>query len=146
VNVVTAVIFLHILSAATWLGAAMWTPGDLRRTLALGRPHVDALLARARPALRLDLAAGVLTLITGIVAMGLRGGVPRIGILVGLAAVLARLALSLAVVRPAFAGVERAVGAGDLAAAAAPAGRLAAISGIGHLLWVVALAGMVLVR
>jgi len=143
VTVLTPVLFLHVLAAAAWLGAALWTPGDVRRTLALGRPHVEALLGRAAPTLALDLWAGAVTLLTGIAAIGLEGGVPRIGILVGFAAALVRLGLAALGLRPAFRRVAAAVAGGDLAAAQAPARRLAMISGMGHLLWVVALAGMV---
>jgi hypothetical protein len=138
-----AVLLLHVTAAATWLGAALWMPGDVRRTLAMGPPHTDALARRARPALSLDLWAGLATLITGLVAIGLRGGVPRAGIVVGLFAVLVRLGLLALGVFPAYRRVVRAVGAGDLAAAEAPARRLAGLAGAAHLLWVVALAGMI---
>lgn len=135
--------FLHILAAASWLGAALWTPGDVRRTLALGKPYTDALSRRARPALALDLWTGVATLLTGIALIALEGGVPRIGVTVGFAAVLLRLGLLLGAMRPALHRIEGAIQAGDLPAAEPAAKRLAMFSGIGHLLWVVALAGMV---
>lgn len=135
--------FLHILVAAAWLGAALWTPGDVRRTVALGKPYLDALPRRTRPALSLDLWTGVVTLLTGIALIALTGGVPRIGVLVGLGAVLIRLAVLLLGMRPAYRTVEASAAAGDLAAAEAPARRLSMFAGIGHLLWVIALAGMV---
>ena len=138
-----AVLFFHVLSAATWLGAALWTPGDVRRTLALGKPHTDALSRRARPALSLDLWMGVATLLTGIAAIGLEGGVPRTGVLVGFVAVLSRIGVLALGMRPAYRSVEAALGQGDLTAAGGPARRLAMLAGIAHLLWVVALAGMV---
>lgn len=138
------VLFLHVLFAATWLGASIWTPGDVRRTLALGKPAAHALPQRVRPALSLDLWTGIATLLTGIVLVGLQGaGAPRAGILVGFGAVLVRLALLALGMRPAWRRVEVAIDAGDLAAAEAPARRLAMLGGIGHLLWVVALTGMV---
>ena len=138
-----AVLFLHVLAAATWLGAALWTAGDVRRTLALGKPHTDALPRRVRPALSLDLWMGVATLLTGIAAIGLEGGVPRTGVLVGFVAVLVRIAVLVLGVRPAYRSVEAALGQSDLSAAGAPARRLGMLEGIAHLLWVVALAGMV---
>lgn len=139
----SVVLFLHVLSAATWLGAALWVPGDVRRTLARGRAEAEASTRRARPALALDLWAGLATLATGVVAIGLEGGSPRGGVMVGFAAVALRLGLFALALRPAYRRVEAAVGAGDVAAAEAPARRLSMLSGIGHLLWVVALAGMV---
>lgn len=136
--------FVHILSASTWLGAALWTAGDVRRTLAQGQPFVNALAARSRPAMRLDLWAGIATIVTGSALVGmLYAGMPRTGILVGFGAAALRLVLLLAVTAPALNRLQAAVASGDLAATALPAKRLAMISGIGHLLWVVALAGMV---
>jgi hypothetical protein len=143
VSLLTLVLFLHVLSATTWLAAALWTAGDVRRTLALGRPHTDALPHRARPTLSLDLWAGVATVLTGIAMIGLQGGVPRIGVMVGLVAALARLALMGLALLPASKAIWRALEVGDLAGAAAPAKRLGMLSGIGHLLWLVALAGMI---
>ncbi len=48
--------FLHVLSISVWMAAALWVAGDVRRTLASGRPHVDLLPQRVRPALGLDAA------------------------------------------------------------------------------------------
>jgi hypothetical protein len=143
VSVLTIALFLHVLSAATWLAAALWTTGDVRRTLALGRPHTDALPQRARPALALDLWAGVATLLTGLAVIGLQGGVPKLGVMVGLAAALVRLAILGLTILPAARTIWRALEMGDLAGAAAPAKRLAMLSGIGHLLWLIALGGMI---
>ncbi len=137
------VLFLHVLAATTWLAAALWTAGDVRRTLVLGRPHTDALPARARPTLSLDLWAGVATLLTGLALIGLVGGVPTVGVMVGLAAVLVRLALLGLALLPAAKAVWRALETGDLAGAAAPAKRLGMLTGIGHVLWLVALGGMI---
>ena len=141
-NALTPVLFLHVGAAATWLGAALWTPGDVRRTLALGPPHVEALPARAGTALSLDLWSGLATLLTGLVAIALRGGVPRPGVVLGLVAVLVRLGLLALGTLPAWRQVVRAIRQGDLGAAQAPARRLAALAGPAHLLWAVALAGM----
>jgi hypothetical protein len=143
VSLLTIVLFLHVLAAATWLAAALWTAGDVRRTLALGRPHTDALPRRARPTLSFDLWAGVATVLTGVALIGLQGGVPKVGVMVGLVAALARLAIMGLALLPASKDVWRALEMGDLAGAGAPAKRLGMLSGIGHLLWLVALAGMI---
>lgn len=136
--------FLHILAAATWLGAALWTAGDVRRTLAQGRPFVNALAARSRSALRLDFWAGLVTILTGSAMVGmLYSGMPPAGILVGFAAAVVRLVLLVAAVEPAMRQVDAAIGSGDLDGADGPARRVGMFSGIGHLLWAVALAGMV---
>ena len=142
-NVATAVLFLHVAAAATWRGAALWTPGDVRLTLALGQPHARALAARARPAILLDLWSGAATLVTGALAVGLEGGRPRAGIVVGLVAVLVRLGLGFGMLRPAWRQVAHAIAADDLAAARTSALRVTLYGRVAHGLWVVALAGMV---
>ena len=141
-NALTPVLFLHVGAAATWLGAALWAPGDIRRTLALGLPHAEALPARAGAAFSLDLWSGLATLLTGLVAVALRGGVPRPGIVVGLGAVLLRLGLLTLGTLPAWRQVVGAIREGDLPAARTKARRLSALAGPAHLLWAVALAGM----
>ncbi len=136
--------FLHILAASTWLGAALWTAGDIRRTLAQGQPFVNALSARSRPAMRLDLWAGIATVITGSALVGLEYvGMPPTSIVIGFVAAALRLVLLLAVTVPAIGRLQTAVSSGELVATEAPARRVAMVSGIGHLLWLIALAGMV---
>lgn len=138
------VLLLHILSSAAWIGAALWVPGDVKRTLALGRPHAEALAARVGPGLRLDVYAGLATLITGLGVLAVDGVHPRPGIMVGFLAAMARLAVVWAAMAPAWRAVEaRIASGGDLAAAMPPARRMAMLSGIAHTLWLVALAGMV---
>ena len=58
-------VFLHVLAISTWIGAAIWVAGDVKRALAMGKPHVDVLAARIRPALGLDAGAGIATIVTG---------------------------------------------------------------------------------
>lgn len=138
------ILFLHILSASTWLGAALWMPGDVKRTLGLARPQVDALAARARPALRLDLLAGIATVITGTLVLAVDGGHPGPGIMVGFAASILRLGVVAFALLPAWRAVEaRITSGGDLGPALAPARRMGMLSGIAHTLWLVALAGMI---
>jgi hypothetical protein len=142
--VLSTLLFLHVAFAAAWLGSALWTPGDVRRTLARGRPAVDALAARARPAYGLDLGAGLGTILTGLAVWAYEGFGHRRGIEIGLLASLLRVIVTFVGIRPAWTAVEAAVsGSGDLAAADAPARRLGMLAGIAHALWLVALAGMI---
>lgn len=136
--------FLHVLSAALWMGSGLFWPGALRRALALGPPHPAPALAQARVGLGLDLGAGVATALTGLVYASPLGGVPmRAGILVGLLLALARLALLVALARPALRLASDAVARGDLEAARAASKKLPAYSGSAHLLWLAALIAMV---
>lgn len=134
---------LHILSMATWLAAALWVPGDVKRTVA-GGGDPAALGARVRPALALDLAAGLATIVTGTFLLVQHGMPLRTGLEAGSALGILLLALVAAAIRPAFRRVEAALAAGDRAAAAAGARRLSALAGVGHLLWLAALSLMVL--
>ncbi len=137
--------FLHVLCASAWLGATLWLAGDVRRTLALGRGQTGALGARVRPALGLDVGAGVATILTGILVMVAEGGGhPRTGIMVGFVLALARLVIVLAGLRPAWLAVAARLAAGEeVPPTAAPVKRMAMFSGIAHTLWVIVLAMMI---
>ncbi len=138
-------LFLHVLSMAAWLGAALWVAGDVRRTLALGRPATDALPARARPALGLDLGAGAATLLTGFVLMGVEAlGRPSPVFTAAMVLGFVRLGIGAFGLRPAWRRVESALApGGDPAAAIAGARRLGMLSGIAHTTWLLAVAGMI---
>jgi len=136
--------FLHILTGAAWLGAALWVAGDVRRTLALGPPHLAGLAARVNPALGLDLWAGVATVLLGLVYMLWIGGHPGVGVMIGFTLALLRVAVTAAFVRPAWNKVAARIAAGEAVPATDPGARkLGMWSGIGHGLWLAILASMV---
>jgi hypothetical protein len=137
-------VFAHVLTAASWLAAAAWVSSDVRRTLALGRPHVDVLPSRVKPAFGLDAAMGIATVVTGAVLMGVsRIGRPGIGLGVGIVLALVRMGV-LAVARRAWRDVARRIEAGEVVTADDPsATRVTKLVGMSHGLWVLALAGMV---
>ncbi len=135
---------LHLLSMAAWLGAAMWVPGDVKRSLARGGPHLGPLAERAGPAIRADLYAGIATVATGLALFWRRGWLARPALWIGAAFGVALLVLLASVLLPAWSRIAARLAAGDAEGAAAAAPRLAAASGAGHLLWLVALALMVL--
>src|SRR5512137_2130342 len=116
-------VFLHVLSISTWIGAAIWVAGDVKRALAMGKPHVDVLAARIRPALGLDAAAGIATIVTGALLMWEEGmGHPRFGIAAGIVLALVRLGL-LAAMRGAWRGILARIRAGETVPATDPAAR-----------------------
>jgi hypothetical protein len=139
----STLVFLHVLATSIWIGAALWVAGDVRRALALGRPHSDALAARIRPALGLDAAAGVATVVTGGLLVWEQAVGVRLGITIGFVLTLARLGV-LASMRRAFRDVAARVRAGEAVQPSdASARRISMLSGIAHTLWLVALATMV---
>ncbi|GEJ59510.1 hypothetical protein [Anaeromyxobacter diazotrophicus] len=136
--------FLHVLAAAVWIGSALFWPGAVRRAVAAApaQPPSPA-LALARSGLALDLAFGLATIATGLLYLAM-GEVPiRHGIEAGMLFALLRLALLSALARPALRGVTEGLAAGDLELARAASRKLPAYAGAAHLLWLLALIGMV---
>jgi hypothetical protein len=136
------VLLLHVLSMSVWLGAALWFPGDVKRTLAAGG-DLAALRARVRPALALDAIAGVSTVATGLGLAAIRPPM-RVGLWIGAAIGIALLGLVLAGLRPAWGRVAARLEAGDAAGAREAARALSPLAGVAHLLWLAALSLMVL--
>jgi len=137
-------VFLHVLSISAWIAAALWVAGDVKRALGMGRPHVDALAARVRPALGLDALAGIATIVTGsLLVWEERLGMPRLGISAGIVLALLRLGI-LTAMRRTWRGILARIQAGETVPAADPAARrMTMLSGIAHTMWLLALAGMV---
>jgi len=139
--------FFHIMSAAIWFGAVLLTPGDVRQTLELGRPHAEGLKDRLEKSVGISLRAGVLTVITGFTLIMTSGGfsqVPlRINIGMGLA--LLMLALGFGIIAPLSNAICDLIASknGDLEAAKSYAPKLGMVSGINHLLWFITLGLMV---
>lgn len=140
-----ALVFLHILSMAIWIAAAMWVAGDVKRALAMGKPYVDALPTRVRPALGLDAIAGLATIGTGaLLVWNDHMARPPIGISIGIVLAFVRLGV-LAAIRRSWRGILGRIQAGQPVPADDPAARrMAMLSGLAHTAWLLALAGMVL--
>ena len=137
--------FLHVASISAWLAASIWLAGDVRRALALGKPHVDALAGRLAGPLKLDVVAALGTFVTGaLLVWEQRIGMPRAGLTAGILLALARVGV-LAALRGRWRSIHARVQAGEAVAGDDPAARrLSMLAGIAHTLWLVALAGMVL--
>jgi hypothetical protein len=142
----TLVRYLHVVSMAGWLGAALWLAGDARRSLDAGPEATQAFLRRSLASLRFDRWAGMATLVTGATLIYLTRVWPALPapLLVGMTLGIARAALTDAALLPAVRKLAVQLEAGAAPAALLPAaGRLAMLSGIGHLVWLGALAGMI---
>ncbi len=135
---------LHVLSMALWLAAALWVPVDVRRTLARGGVHLGPLAERGSAAIRLDLLAGIATVGTGLALLWRRGFLARHALWTGAAFGAALLALVAFGVVPTWRRLAARIGENDAAGASAAAPRLAALTGGARLLWLLALALMVL--
>jgi hypothetical protein len=138
-------VLLHIASISAWLAASIWLAGDVRRVLALGRPHVDALAERLAAPLKLDGLAAMATFVTGgLIVWEQHLGMPRAGITAGILLAVARGGV-LAALRRGWKSIHARVQTGEAVGADDPAARrLSMLAGIAHTLWLLALAGMVL--
>jgi hypothetical protein len=117
---------LHLAAMILWLGAGLSIPValDIRRSLALGIGHGEALVARLSTISMLVIPAGLTTFLTGLGLIFLRGGfgaVPR-RIHVAMVLTLAIFGIGALLGRPALLRLASAVKRGDLEAAKA-AGR-----------------------
>jgi hypothetical protein len=116
-------VFFHVLAVSLWMAAPLWVSGDVRRTLGMGHPYVDGLAARVRPALGLDAAAGIATVVTGaLLVWEEQLGMPRPGITAGIVLTLLRLGV-LAALRRAWRSIFARLQAGEPVAASDPAAR-----------------------
>lgn len=118
--------FLHLAAMILWLGGGLSIPVvlDVRRSLALGIGHGEALVARLSTTTALVIPAGLTTFVTGLGLIFLRGGFgavpPRIH--VAMAMTLAIFGIGALLNRPALLSLAAAVKRGDLEEAEA-AGR-----------------------
>jgi hypothetical protein len=105
-----------------------------------------AFLGRARSALLTDRAAGALTIFTGLWLVHLANAwPPRTGLVIGFVLALVRAGLTDAVMAPALRKIAVGLADGAEPATLQPhARRMAAVSGVGHLAWLAALAAMTL--
>ncbi len=137
---------LHVLSMATWLAASLWLAGDARRSLSAGAGEAESFLVRARSALKPDRIAGGLTILTGLALLHFaQAWPPRAGLWLGFCLALVRAGLTDAVLSPGLRRIAAGLEAGEAPAALLPVARkLAAASGAGHVAWLGALVGMIL--
>jgi len=138
--------YLHVVSMASWLGASLWLAGDARRSLSAGPEATRAFLQRALASLKVDRWAGVATLITGAALIHFTKVWPALpmALVVGMALGVARAGLTDGLLFPTVRKLAARLEAGESPATLLPvAGRLAMLSGIGHLVWLGALAGMI---
>jgi uncharacterized membrane protein len=137
---------VHLLSMAVWFGGGLTIAGDVRRTIARGKPHTEVLAARVERSLGIGAIAGTFTLLTGLGMVFATGGFgavsPRIH--AGFALALVTFAVELLGLRPAVSRLGQALAAGEAKDLKSMQARIAMFTGIGHLLKLVILVLMVL--
>lgn len=136
----------HVACASIWFGASWLAGADVRQTLLLGRPYVDALPARIRQLERLAISCGTLTLLTGVSLAAWLYGIhempPRLYVVLGLT--LATMVVGGLLVSPSWRRVAAVIETGqDLEATRRHAARFARSLWVEHLLRLTALAFVV---
>lgn len=132
----------HIGSMAFWLAGGVLVPGDIRRTVALGKPHTTALVARVNRSARITIGSAAATVLTGLALVFSQGGFGAmpVRIHIGLALTLATFAVGATLADPAWRKVEKILDAdGDLDEARRHARRFMGAFGLEGLLKVIVL-------
>lgn len=139
----TLLLVVHIAAAGAWFGHKLTLPRDIRRSIAAGGDAATGMLERMKSSARLAMTSAMVTVASGVGLLAVAGWQAPVVLGLGIMAALAAMAVGRIAARPARDGLETAVGAGDLALAAAFGRRLARSVHVENLLWITALAGMV---
>lgn len=138
---ILALRILHIAVAAAWFGHKLLVPGDIRRSVQAGD---ETLLARLRRAERLGRLTGLGTLLTGgLLSWAVGVETVSFWIWVGTGLVVVAIIVGATVARPASKRLHEAMTRRDRVQATVAAGQVNRVLGIESVLWLGALATMV---
>lgn len=134
--------FIHIAFAAAWFGHKLLVPADLRASTTT-RERAEELVPRLKRAERLGQISGAGTLLAGAFLTTAVGfDTVEIGVHVGMALVVAAIAMGAIFARPASKRLFESIDSGDLDGATRAASRITLVLGAEHLLWAGALLAM----
>ena len=139
----TLLLVVHIAAAGAWFGHKLTIPADIRNSIADGGDVALGMVERMKASARLGISSAAVTVASGVGLLAIAGWQAPVVLGLGIMAALAAIAVGAVVARPAWAGLETAVGAGDLALAAAFGRRFSRAVHAENLLWITALSGMV---
>lgn len=144
-HVVLALRLVHLLSMAVWFVAPMSITSDLKKTLARGKPHTDALVGRVERSLNIALVGAGLTIASGLGLIFTTGGFKVVSKLIhaGFALALIVLSIEFFVVKGAIGRLEGALKDDASRDAQAAIKRVAMVTGIVHTLKLIIMAMMV---
>lgn len=136
---------VHILSMSVWFASGLFVAGDVRRTLARGKPHTELLTGRLVRVVNASMIAGLLTLGTGMGLIFANGGFKGVGpqIHAGLGLSLVAFTVLLTLIRPAVVDLDRIIEKGDGRDVRSVTRKIAIATGIDHLLKLVVMTLMV---
>ena len=143
-DMIVALKVLHVAVAAAWFGHKLLVPSDLRHSLH-SPTNAATLLVRLRRAEALGVGAGLGTLLTGgALVLAIGPNAVRTPVYVGLALVVAAVAVGAVVARPASMRLRETVRDDDLASAREAANRLTTVLVTESVLWSAALVTMLI--
>lgn len=144
-NLFSALRLLHFLGMAVWFAGALAIGGDVRKTIARGKPHTDVLADRIDRSVVVGLIAALVTVGSGLGMIFGLGGFGAVGprIHAGFSLAIVTIAVEVMGLRPTIARLRAALGAGDGKDLRAIASRIAMFAGITHSLKLVTLVLMV---
>jgi hypothetical protein len=129
-----------------WFGAALSWVRDIKKSLELGEPHLKPMVSRINSMSILSTISGTITIVTGVVFIFLKGGfgVVPIRIHIGFTFALAMFVIGVFVIRPTWAKIEGTIASnGDINNAKLNSKKIAMLTSIFHLLWLLTLVTMV---
>ncbi len=136
-------VLLHILTAAAWFGLGLRLAAQARRALTLEPKAAQALLEEGAASVRQMGVFLVATLLFGLGALFAGGGFGVYGAPyhTSLLLLLVLIGLQWGMLRPAWRSLQQALGshASDVPQAERSRKRVALVTGLGHLLWVIIL-------
>ena len=144
--VYSLILLVHILSMAIWLASGLWVAGDMRRTLALGKPHTEVMVTRIERSKRITIASALLTVASGLGVVFAQGGfsVMPIRIHLGIGLTLCTFTVGAVLAEPTWQRIKKIAGSGgDASEALGLARRFSVFYGIEHVLKLVILFLMV---
>jgi len=136
----------HLLSMAVWLANGLTVTSDMRRTIPLGKPHTELLIARIHRSSRITIGSGLLTIVTGLGLVFAQGGFSAmpLRIHVGLALTLVTCGVGATLAEPSWQRIVKAIRADDdVAEVTRLARRFSAFYGVEHALKLVVAALMI---
>ena len=140
-----AIKLVHLLGMALWFVAPLSIASDARRTLQQGKPHTELLVPRLERSVGIATVGALLTIASGFGLIFAVGGFAKVPptIHAGLGLAFVALAVELLALRPALSRLGEELSSKESAPTPANLGKLAMLTGIGHLLKAVILVLMV---
>jgi hypothetical protein len=135
-NLLSALRLVHFLGMSVWFAGALGLAGDVRKTIARGKPHTEVLVPRLERSLGIGTIAALVTIGSGLGMIFGLGGFGAIGprIHAGLALAVLTLTVEMFPLRGQVHRLGEALASGDGRELRPISGKIASVVGITHAL------------